>query len=81
MKQYIRNAKQCFIDDKLKIVSIRECRPHLGNKVLVQSMVKNWMADHHQRNEFIISKPYLIRLVNDYKPWMIKQLKDQFILN
>jgi len=77
MKQYIKNAKQCFVDDKLKIVSICDW----GNKVLVKSMVKNWMADHHQRNEFIISKPYLIRLVNDYKPWIIKQLKDQFILN
>ena len=78
MKHYIKNAKQCFVDDKLKIVSIRDwgC-----NKVLVQSMVKNWMADHHQRNEFIISKLYLIRLVNNYKPWMIKELKNQFILN
>ena len=44
-------------------------------------MVKNWMADYEQRNEFVISKPYMIRLVNDYKPWMTKQLKDQFILN
>tara|TARA_R110000822_G_scaffold101527_1_gene227675 strand:- start:212 stop:445 length:234 start_codon:yes stop_codon:yes gene_type:complete len=77
MKQYIKNAKQCFVDDKLKIVSIRDW----GNKVLIKSMVKSWMADHHQRNEFIISKPYLIRLVNNHKPHMIKQLKDQFILN
>ena len=77
MKQYIKNAKQCFVDDKLKIVSIRDW----GNKVLVQSMVKNWIADHHPINSFIISKPYLIRLVNNHKPCMIKQLKDQFILN
>ena len=78
MKQYIKNAKQCFVDDKLKIVSICDWG---YNKVLVQSMVKNWMADYEQRNEFVISKPYMIRLVNDYKPWMTKQLKDQFILN
>jgi hypothetical protein len=78
MKHYIKNAKQCFVDDKLKIVSICDWG---YNKVLVQSMVKNWMADHHPINSFIISKPYLVRLVNNYKPWMIKQLKDQFILN
>lgn len=78
MKHYIKNAKQCFTDDKLKIITISDWK---NGKVLVQSMVKNWIADHHPINSFIISKPYLIRLVNNHKPWMIKQLKDQFILN
>lgn len=78
MKQYIKNAKQCFVDDKLKIVSV--CQKSNG-KVLVQAMVKSWMADHHPINSFIISKPYLIKLVNDYKPWLIKDLKDKYILN
>tara|TARA_R100000951_G_scaffold57902_1_gene48611 strand:+ start:868 stop:1107 length:240 start_codon:yes stop_codon:yes gene_type:complete len=79
MRHYIRNARQCFTDDKLKIISINDWG---YNKVLIKSMViGNWMADYRPINSFVISKDYLIRLVNDYKPWMIKELKDQFIIN
>ncbi len=78
MKHYIRNAKQCFTDDKLKIVSVNDWG---YDKVVIKSMVRGWIADHHPTNSFVISKTYLIKLVNDYKPWMKKNLRDKYILN
>ena len=68
MKHYIKNAKQCFTDDKIRIFKIRY---HTFGKVRMTAQTRNRMPDVININEFYITKRYFNKLIRDCKPYLI----------
>ena len=65
MKHYIKNAKQCFTDDNVKIFNVKRWT---DGTIRIDSRTRNYQPDIRNANMFYISENYFNKLVKDYKP-------------
>ena len=68
MKYYIKNAKQCFTDDNVKILNVKRWT---NGTIRIDSRTRNHQPDIRNANMFYISENYFNKLVRDYKPHVI----------
>ena len=68
MKHYIKNAKQCFTDDNVKIFNFKRWT---DGTIRIAAGTRNHQPDIINVNMFYISDNYFNKLVKDYKPYLI----------